>query len=447
MSFMDEYRQKLRTPEEAVKVIKSGDWVDYDFGHAHPVVLDKALAARKDELRDIKVRGCLALRPLEIVNVDPKREVFTYSSWHFSGYERKLHDQGLCNYIPMIFRNKPLFYRKSLEVDVAMISVTPMDQHGYFNFSLTNTASKAITEKAKIVIVEVNEKLPRALGGQEESIHISEVDYIVEGDNPDLPVLPPPEPTEIDKKIASLIVEEIEDGSTIQLGIGGMPNTVGTLIAESDLKDLGCQTEMLVDAYLAMYKAGKLTNKRKNIDKGKGTWSFCVGSKELYEWVDNNPGLAAYPVNYTNNPWVMAQNDKMITINNCVEVDLFGQASSESSGTRHISGTGGQLDFLTGGYMSNGGKSFICFSSTYTDKKTGEVKSRVVPTLPSGEIVTDPRTQAHYLVTEWGKADLAGRSTWERVERIINIAHPDFREDLIKAAEKMNIWRQTNKIL
>lgn len=446
MSFMDEYRQKLRTPEEAVKVIKSGDWVDYDFGHAHPVALDKALAARKDELRDIKVRGTLALRPLEIVNVDPQREVFTYSSWHFSGYERKLHDQGLCNYIPMIYRNKPLFYRKSLEVDVAMISVTPMDKHGYFNFSLTNSASRAITEKAKIVIVEINEKLPRALGGREECIHISEVDYIVEGDNPDLPVLPPAGPTEIDKKIARFIVDEIEDGSTIQLGIGGMPNTVGTLIAESDLKDLGCHTEMLVDAYLAMYKAGKLTNKHKNIDTGRGAWTFCVGSKDLYEWVDDNPGLASYPVSYTNAPHVMAQNDKMVTINNCVEVDLFGQASSESAGTRQISGTGGQLDFLTGGYMSNGGKSFICFTSTYTDKKTGEVKSRVVPTLPPGETVTDPRTQAHYLVTEWGKADLAGRSTWERAERIINIAHPDFHEELIKAAEKMNIWRRTNKI-
>ncbi len=443
--YWGEYKNKLRKPEEAVEVIKSGDWVDYGFCHSMPVALDRALAARKEELNNIKVRGGLALRPLEILGADPERRVFTYSSWHFGGYERKVHDAGGCNYIPMIYRNKPLFYRNNLEVDVAMISVAPMDRHGYFNFSVINSANMAILEKAKTVIVEINKRFPKAMGGQEECVHISQVDYIVEGENPDLVELTPAIPGEIDLKIARMIVEEIESGCTLQLGIGSLPNLVGNLIAQSDLKDLGMHTEMLVDAYLSLNKAGKLTNRCKKIDRGKGTWTFCAGSKELYDWVDNNPGLASYPVNYTNDPCRIAQIDKMYSINNCVEIDLFGQISSESSGTRQISGTGGQLDFLTGGYLSNGGKSFICFTSTFTDKVTGRLKSRVLPRLSSGEIVSDPRTQVHYLATEWGMVNLAGRSTWERAEMIISIAHPDFRDSLIKEAEKMNIWRYSNK--
>lgn len=445
MDYKHEYGLKVTTAAEAVKVVKSGDWVDYNFALAQPVMLDKALAARKEELRDVKVRGGFALRPREIISVDSTREHFCYNSWHLSGYERRMSDQGLCDYIPMIYRNLPLYYRKSLDVDVAMFTVAPMDSNGYFNFSLTNSASKAITEKAKVIILEINNKLPMALGGQENCIHISDVDYIVEGDNLDLPVISSVEVSDIDRKIAQFIVGEIENGSTIQLGVGALPNAVGTMIAESDLKDLGIHTEMLVDAYLSMFRAGKITNKLKNIDKGKSVWSFCVGSKELYDWVDGNTEFAAYPIDYTNDPHTMALNDKLITINNCVEVDILGQVTSETSGSRQISGTGGQLDFLTGGYMSSGGKSFICFTSTFTDKKTGELKSRIVGGLPSNSVVTNPRTQAHYLVTEWGMVDLAGRSMWERAERIISIAHPDFRDELIKNAEKLGIWRKTNK--
>jgi butyryl-CoA:acetate CoA-transferase len=446
MNHMQEYRNKLTTAERAVRVIQSGDWVDYNFTLSQPIALDKALAARKNELVNVKVRGGFFLRPLEIVNADREREHFFYNSWHFSPYERNLSDHGLCNYIPMIYRNKPLFYRKSLEVDVAMLSVAPMDKHGYFNFSLTNSASRAICEKAKIIILEVNDKLPIALGGQENCIHISDIDYIVESNNPDLPVIQSAEATDTDKEIAKLIIKEINNASTIQLGVGGLPNAVGRMIAESDLKDLGIHTEMLVDAYLVMAKAGKITNRYKSIDKGKGVWAFCAGSQELYEWVDRNSGLASYPIDYTNDPNVMAKIDNLVTINSCVEVDILGQVTAETSGSRQISGTGGQLDFLNGGYLSNNGKSFICFNSTFVDKTTGLLKSKVVVDLPRNAVVTDPRTQAHYFVTEWGMANLAGRSTWERAERIIEIAHPDFREDLIKGAEKLGIWRKSNRI-
>lgn len=445
MNFISEYRAKLCSPETAVKVVKSGDWVDYGFGANQPMVLDAALAKRKDELKDIKIRGTMSLRPREIVSVDPKREVFSYSSWHFSGYERKLHDLDLCNYIPMVYHNMPRYYRNNLVVDVAMVAVAPMDKHGYFNFSLSTSATRAALEAAKIVIVEVNDQFPVALGGREECIHISEVDFVVESDNASIPEYPPTVPNELDEKVARFIVEDIVDGATIQLGIGGIPNAVGNMIAESDVKNLGMHTEMLADAYLAMFKQGKLTNKCKQIDKGKGVWTFCLGTKELYEWIDYNPALATFPVDYTNNPGVIARFDNLISINNCLEVDLFGQVSSESSGLRHISGTGGQLDFVAGSYLAKGGKSFVCFYSAFTDKKTGLMSSNVVPTLPTGGIVTDPRTQVQYLVTEWGKVNLVGCSTWERAERIISIAHPNFRDELIKSAEQMKIWRKSNK--
>jgi len=443
---ISEYRSKLRSAKDAVSVIKSGDWVDYGMTLCQPMMLDEALAKRKQELKDIKIRGTLAVAPRQVVATDPNRETFTYCSWHFGGYERKLHEQNLCNFIPMVYRNKPGFYRNHLEVNVAMITVTPMNKHGYFNFSLTNSATRAIVETAQIVIVEVNDKLPLALGGREECIHISEVDFVVEGDNKPILELPGTEPDEIDQRAARLIVDEIVDGSTLQLGIGGMPNAVGNLIAESDVRDLGMHTEMLVDAFLTMYEKGKLTNRHKQTDRGKGAWTFCLGSKRLYDWVDQNPFLASYPVDYTNDPAVIAQNDNFISVNNCIEVDLYGQVSSETSGTRQISGSGGQLDFVTGSYSSRGGKSFMCFRSTYTDPKTGRLSSRVVPTLPMGGIVTTPRSQVHYFVTEWGKVDLAGCSTWERAERIISIAHPDFHDELIKQAEQMRIWRRSNKI-
>ncbi len=446
MNLLQEYRSKLVSAEQAVMAVHSGNWVDYNFALAQPVLLDKALAARKTELRGVKVRGGLMLQPLSIVAVDPSREHFCYNSWHLSGYERQLSDQGLCNYIPMIYRNLPLLYRKSLEVDVAMFAVAPMDKNGYFSFSLTNSASKAICEQAKIIILEVNDQLPAVICGRENFIHISEVDFVVESGRCELPVINSAPVGEIDQKIAELIVKEIQDGSTIQLGIGALPNAVGNRIAESDLKDLGMHTEILVDAYMTMSKCGKVTNKYKKTDQGKGVWTLCAGSKELYDWVDGNTALASCPSDYINNPAVMANNDKLVTINNCIEVDLFGQVNAETAGCRQISGTGGQLDFLTVGYMAKEGKSFICFASTFINKTSNLVKSRVVASFLENTIVTNPRTQAHYLVTEWGIADLAGRSTWERAERIINIAHPDFREDLIKAAERLRIWRRTNKI-
>ena len=445
MNFAEEYKRKLKTPEEAVKLVKDGDWVDYSVGIGFPVLLDAALAKRKDELRDIKIRGSLAMQPIQAVEQDRERRTFTYNSWHCSGYERKLCDEGLCNYIPMIFRNMASYYRRYLTVNVAMISVAPMDSKGFFNFSMVNCTTRAILDAADLIILEVNEHMPHVYGGQEDCIHISEVDVVVEGEHKPLAQLPVPPATEIDERIASLLLPHIPDGATIQLGIGGMPNSVGKLMAESDLKDLGMHTELLSDGFVDLYEAGKLTNSRKTLHRGKGVFGIALGSQRLYDWVGENQGLLSFPMDYVNQPSVMAQMENMISINNCIAIDLYGQVSSESAGTRHISGTGGQLDFSTGAYDAPGGKGFICMTSSYRDK-AGNLNSRILPKFTEGDIITTPRTQAFYIVTEYGIVNLAGRSTWERAELLISLAHPDFRDELIAAADKQKIWRSSNRI-
>ncbi len=293
------------------------------------------------------------------------------------------------------------------------------------------------------MIVEVNTNMPRVLGGNQENIHISQVDYLVETNNDPLPILPSTEPNEAEKLIAQHITERLFDGCCIQLGIGGIPNAVGNIIANSDLKDLGVHTEMYVDAYLEMTKAGKITGAYKNIDKYKQVFSFAMGSQELYDFVDDNPGLAVYSVDYTNDPVVIASIDNFVSINACIEVDVFGQVCAESVGTRHISGTGGQLDFVEGAFKSKNGQSFVCMTSTYKGKNG--VESRIKPILTPGAIVTDPRSATHMIVTEYGIAQLKGQTTWQRAEALIDIAHPDFRDDLIKEAEKMKIWRRSNR--
>lgn len=443
MSFLTEYQSKLRTPEEAVQVVKNGDWIDYTTSLGKPVLLDRALAKRRDELTDVKIRGNLMFGPIEAAECDPSQEHFIYNSWHCSSYERKLCDRGLCYFIPMVFHNNSAYYKHFLTVNVAMMSVTPMDKHGYFNFSTSTGVCAQILRKADIVILEINPNLPKLYGGYDECIHISEVDYIVEGEHDPLPELPSPAPTETDTQIAAHIIPYLQNGITLQLGIGSLPNAVGSLIAKSDLRDLGMHTELCSDAYLQLHNAGKLTNKYKTINRGKNVLGVAIGSHALYDWVDRNPGVAAYPLEYVNSPSVIGQIDNMVSINSCLAVDLFGQVSSESSGMRQISGTGGQLDFLIGASASNGGKAFICMSSTYRDKH-GVRHSRVLPHF-SGEIITSPRSQVYYLATEYGVANMEGRSTWERAELLIGLAHPDFREELIRAAEEQHIWRQSNK--
>ncbi len=445
MNFQEEYQRKLTTPQEAVRVVKSGDWVDYGWCVATVVELDKALAARAAELTDVKLRGGILLWVPQVFQVEDAASHFTWNSWHMSGIERKMVNSGLAYYCPIRYSELPRYYRENIApIDVAMFQVSPMDEHGYFNFGPSASHMGAVCDRAKTIIVEVNENMPRCLGGTENGIHISQVDMIVEGKNPPIAEMGGAAATPVDEAVAKLIVEQIPNGACLQLGIGGMPNAVGSLIAQSDLKDLGVHTEMYVDAFVDIARAGKITGARKSIDRFRQVYAFGAGTKKMYDYMNDNPELMSVSVDYTNDVRTIASIDNFISINNAVNLDLFGQVNSESAGTKQISGAGGQLDFVLGAYLSKGGKSFICCSSTFKDKE-GNLQSRILPTLANGSIVTDTRANIHYLVTEYGMVNLKGLSTWEKAEAIISVAHPQFREELIQQAEKMHIWRRSNK--
>ena len=441
MDYRLEYAAKLTSAAEAVKHVKSGDWVDYGWCSATPVALDKALAKRMAELSDVKIRGGILLQRPAIFDVENPKDHFVWNSWHMTGIERKAINEGFAFYAPVRYSELPRYYRENVkDIDVAMFQVSPMDNFGYFNFGPNASHMQDMCAKAKTIIVEVNENLPRCLGGWGEAIHISQVSLIVEGENQPICELPGAKATEVDEKVAELIVKEIPDGACLQLGIGGMPNAVGSLIAKSDLKDLGVHTEMYVDAFVDIAKAGKITGRHKSLDRGRQVYAFGAGTKKLYDYLNDNPQCMSAPVDYTNDIRTIAALDNFISINNAVDIDLFGQVSSETSGTKHISGAGGQQDFVLGAYLSRGGKSFICLSSTFTSRD-GKVHSRIIPTLHEGSVVTDTRSNTQYVVTEYGMVNLKGLSTWERAEALISIAHPDFRQELIEQAEKMKIWR------
>jgi len=443
---MSEYRQKQVTADQAAAMVKSGDYVEFGYCLSKAIALDKALARRKDELFNVNVHCSNTLTKVFIAEADPEGDHFIYSTGHCSTSERPLIGK-FAFYVPSSFGQNPEWFRRGYRpVDIVMIQARPMDKHGYFNFGPAATFLKACCDMAKIVVVEINENIPRALGGKEEAIHISEVDYIVEAPegNVSYHTVKSPPISEVDMKIAEHIVPELRDGSCMQLGIGGMPNAVGKLIAQSDLKDLGIHTELLCDAMLEMHKAGKITGLRKTLDRGKIVYTFALGSKELYEFIDDNTALAIYPVDYTNSLHNISQNENAVSINSAIEVDLTGQVCAESIGTRHVSGAGGQLEFHWGSYMSQGGKAFICLSSTFKGKN-GEVVSRIKPTLTPGGVVTTPRPAVHHLVTDYGLVNLKAKSTWERAEAIISIAHPDYRDELVREAGKLGIWKQSNK--
>lgn len=446
MDYQALYQQKLTTPEEAVKVVKSGDWVDYGWCHTHPPALDRALAARKDELTDVKVRGGVTMWMPEITKADDAAEHFTWNSWHCTGVDRKIIEKGVGFFSPMRYSELPRFYMENTKpVDVLMIQTTPMDAHGNFNFGMECSHLGAVIRRAKCIIVEVNENIPWVNGLSSSEVNITDVDFIVEGENPPLVELSSGgEATDVDRAVAEQVVAHIPNGACLQLGIGSMPNTIGKMIAESDLKELSVHTEMYVDAFVDMSLAGKITGRYKNLDRGRQVFAFAAGSKKLFDYIDHNPFVMAAPVDYTNDVRVIADIDNFISINNCIDIDLFGQVNAESAGLKHISGTGGQLDFAMGAYLSNGGKSFICMASTVTGKD-GVKKSRIIPTMSHGSICTDPRSCVQYIVTEYGMANMKGLSVWERAEELIRIAHPDFREELIQEAEKMQIWRRSNK--
>jgi acyl-CoA hydrolase len=419
---------------DAAALVRNGDWLDFGGALLQPDVFDLALAERKAELHDVKIRATLSLRPRAVLEADPQRDHFHYFLWHFGGYDRKKGDAGLANYIPCNLGEVPDYYRRFIEPpDIAVLKACPMDENGFFNFSAANVWHRAVVERAKVVIVEVSEGLPY-LHGFQNGVHVSEVDYLIEGDDRPAPELPNPPPTDADRAVARLIASEIEDGACLQVGIGAMPNAVCSLLLESGVRNLGVHTEMLTDGIIDLYKAGIVTGAAKQLDPGKVVCTFGLGSRAMYAAIDRNPDILCHPVEMTNLPHLIMQNDCVTAINNTTQMDLQGQAASESDGHRHISGTGGQLQFVRGAYASKGGKSFICLSSTY--ERRGVRKSRIVLNLSPGNVVTTPRSDMMYVVTEYGMVNLKGKSVPERAQAMISIAHPDFREELAREARQ-----------
>jgi acyl-CoA hydrolase len=433
----DDLRSKTISAAEAAALVKSRDWVDYTGGLQVPVEFDKALAARRDELEGVRVRSCITTVPAAVVECDPEGKHFLWFNWHFSAWDRKKNEGGRCNYIPMNFGEAPDYYRRFIDpVDVVCLRAAPMDSHGWFNFGATNAYITALLEKARIIVVEATETMPRVFGEQ-NAIHLRDVDYVIDGGSPALAELPNPPITDIDRQVAEIITSQVEDEACLQIGIGGMPNAVCTVLKDAGLKNLGIHTEMFVDGMIDLITSGVVNGSRKQIDRGKAVFTFALGSKRQYDFLDGNPSLRSCPVDYTNLPVQIAKNDKVVSINNTTQIDLQGQAASESDGHRHLTGTGGQLQFVRGAYASKGGKSFICLASTYERK--GVRRSRIVPTLTPGNIVTTPRTDVMYVVTEYGIANLKGKSVAERTTALIGLAHPDFREELSKEARELGL--------
>lgn len=423
---------KTVSAAEAAALVRSGMCLDYFVTINQPDAFDAALGARIGELDDLKVRSTLSMRPRAILENDPVGRHVHLVSFHFSGYDRLIRDSGRCSYVPINLGEGADYYRRFIPpVDILILKTRPLDEAGFFNVGPTNAWFRAIVERARMVIVETSTALPHVFG-RDTGIHISEVDYIIEGDNAPIPELPNPAITEIDRAVARHVIGEIEDGACLQIGIGGMPNAVCAQLADAGLKDLGVHTEMMTDGIAALYRAGLITGARKKLDPGKIVYTFAAGSRALYDTLDRNEDMHACPVEYTNAPHIIMQNPRTTAINSTTQVDLTGQAASESDGNRHLTGTGGQAQFVRGAYAAENGKSFICLPSTYD--KRGRRRSRIVLNLTEGNIVTTTRADMMYVVTEHGIANLKGKSVPERARALIGLAHPDFREDLERQA-------------
>lgn len=429
MDYKAIYANKLMSLSDAAAKVESGWMIGMDAAAAHPAALVSAIAARAKagEISGVKIDTLLDVEPLECYADPELNGKFNGVSWFTGGYARKAVNAGYADFIPTYYRDIPGNVRRLYDYDVFITEVSPMDKHGYFSLSTVSSMSEAKLDKAKRVFVVVNDCQPRAVCGLQ--VHVSQVDAIVEN-NHELPVLPPVKLDDVSVTIGNLIAEQIPDGACIQLGVGTIPDATG--MALKSKHDLGIHTEMFVDSMIELIECGAVNNSKKQIHRGQCVTTFAFGSKRIYDFIDDNPGIAILPVDYVNDPNVICKNDNMISINAAVEVDLMGQVCAESIGTRHLSGTGGQVDFVRGACQSKGGKSFIAFTST---AKNGTV-SKIQPTLTPGAVVTTSKNDVDYIVTEYGIAQLRGLPLSKRVANLIAIAHPDFRDELTFEAKK-----------
>ena len=426
------YQEKLTTPEQLAQQVKSGWLLGMDTATSQTPAIMTAIAERirNSDITGVKVQALLDAYPFEFYTDPTLAGKMTGYSWFSSSAARKAVNAGYADIIPAYYRDFPTRIRTEYDYDAVCVEVAPMDRHGYFSLALNGSYIDAMLDKTKRIFLEVNDRQPRGLCGS--LIHISQVDAIVEY-NHDLPVLPPVQLDEVSKTIGGLIAERIPDGACLQLGIGAIPDATGMALKAKH--DLGIHTEMFTDSMVELIECGAVNNSKKQIHRGKTVTTFAFGSQRIYDYIDDNPAVEILPVEYVNDPDVICQNDNMISINAAVEVDLFGQVCAESVGTKHMSGSGGQIDYVRGACQSRGGKSFIAFTST---AKGGTI-SKIKPILAPGAVVTTSKNDVDYIVTEYGVAHLRGRSLGERARQLIAIAHPDFRDELTFEAKKRGI--------
>ncbi|MDH7604091.1 MAG: acetyl-CoA hydrolase/transferase C-terminal domain-containing protein [Melioribacter sp.] len=432
-AWVKKYNSKVTTAEEAVKYVKSGDKIIIQPGCAAPLELINALVERKDELYDVEIYHILVVGDLPYTKPGMEKH-FKHKAFFIGANARHAINEGRAEFIPIFLSEVTLLFKRGvIQADVALIHVSPPDEHGFCSFGIDVGNIKTPAEKAKCVIAQVNKQMPRGLGNS--FIHVNKIDYIVEVDQPlqELPQVDPdatPEMLDIFDKIGKNVASLIEDGSTLQMGIGAIPDAV--LRYMHDKNDLGVHTEMFSDGLIDLIEEGVVNGEKKTLHPGKVVAGFVLGTKKLYDYIDNNPVFEFHPQEYVNDPFLIAQNNKMVAINSAIEIDLTGQVCADSIGTKFFSGIGGQVDFIRGASRSEGGKPIIALPSATKDLKY----SKIVPILKPGAGVVTTRGDVHYVVTEYGIANLFGKSIQERARALINIAHPAFRDELTEFAKK-----------
>lgn len=423
------YADRIVSAQEAVKHINSGDRIVTAHACGEPVNLIEALVDRANELENVRIYHLVAMGAARYSQAGMEKS-FRHVTSFLGGSTRKACDEGRVDFIPCFFHEVPkMFKNGDYPVDVALIQVSPPDEKGECSFGVSVDYTEPATRAAKTVIAQVNKYMPRTLGS---SISISDIDWIVELDQP-LIELKPPHIGPVEEKIGKNVAELVPDEATLQLGIGAIPDAVLRFL--NDKKDLGIHTEMFSDGVVSLVEAGVVTNKKKTLNPGKFIATFLMGTKKLYDFIDNNEDLLMLPVDYVNSPYIIAQNDNMVSINSALQVDFFGQVTAETIGYRQFSGVGGQVDFIRGASHSKGGKAIIALPSTAANGTL----SRIVPRLDEGAVVTTSRCDVDYIVTEFGIAKLRGKSIKERVKALIAIAHPDFRAKLEEEAKRVKI--------
>lgn len=431
--WVKKYNAKVVSADDAVKIIKSGDKIIVQPGCAAPLLLIDSMVKRKEELYDVEIYHILVVGDLPYMKPGMEKH-FKHKAFFIGANARSAVNEGRAEFIPIFLSEVTMLFKRGvIQADVALIHVSPPDEHGFCSYGIDVGNIKTPAEKAKCVIAQVNKQMPRGLGNS--FIHVNKIDFVVEVDEPlkELPQVDPdatPEMLEVFDKIGYHVAGMIEDGSTLQMGIGAIPDAVLRYLHNK--KDLGVHTEMFSDGLIDLIEEGVVNGEKKTIHTGKIIAGFVLGSRRSFDFIDNNPIFEFHPQEYVNNPFLIAQNNKMVAINSAIEVDLTGQVCADTLGTKFFSGIGGQVDFVRGAAHSEGGKPIIALPSATKDLKY----SKIVPMLKPGAGVVTSRGDVHYVATEFGVAYLFGKSIQERVRALINIAHPAYRDELTEFAKK-----------